>query len=65
MQARVNDAVIHYEIEGPGDAPFVTLSHSLATALELWDLQFPGVLRGEYRILRFDTRGHGSSPARP
>ena len=64
MQARVNDVVIHFEIEGPGDAPFVTLSHSLATALELWDLQLP-VLRGEYRILRFDTRGHGSSSAPP
>jgi len=62
MQARVNDVVIHYEIEGPGDAPLVTLSHSLATSLELWDLQLP-VLRGEYRILRFDTRGHGSSSA--
>jgi 3-oxoadipate enol-lactonase len=64
MQARVNDVVINYKIEGPGDAPFVTLSHSLATALELWDLQLP-VLRGKYRILRFDTRGHGSSSAPP
>ena len=64
MQARVNDVVIHYEIEGPGDAPMVTLSHSLAAALELWDLQLP-VLRGGYRILRFDTRGHGSSSAPP
>jgi len=62
MQARVNDVVIHYEIEGPGDGPVVTLSHSLATSFELWDLQLP-VLRGEYRILRFDTRGHGSSSA--
>jgi 3-oxoadipate enol-lactonase len=64
MQARVNDVVIHYEMEGPGDAPLVTLSHSLATTLELWDLQLP-VLRGAYRILRFDTRGHGSSSAPP
>jgi 3-oxoadipate enol-lactonase len=62
MQARVNDVLIHYEIDGPEDAPFVTLSHSLATALELWDLQLPA-LRGEYRILRFDTRGHGGSSA--
>jgi 3-oxoadipate enol-lactonase len=64
MHARVNDVVIHYEIEGPGDAPLVALSHSLATTLELWDLQLP-VLRGGYRILRFDTRGHGSSSAPP
>ncbi len=64
MQARVNDVVIHYEIEGPGDAPCVTLSHSLAATLDLWELQLP-VLRGEYRILRFDTRGHGGSSAPP
>ncbi len=64
MQARVNDVVINYEVEGPEDAPVVTLSHSLATTLELWDLQLP-VLRGKYRILRFDTRGHGSSSAPP
>jgi 3-oxoadipate enol-lactonase len=64
MQARVNDVVIHYKIEGPGDAPLVTLSHSLAATLELWELQLP-VLRGDYRILRFDTRGHGSSSAPP
>jgi 3-oxoadipate enol-lactonase len=64
MQARINDVVIHYEIEGTGDAPLVTLSHSLATTLEVWDMQLPA-LRGEYRILRFDTRGHGSSSAPP
>jgi 3-oxoadipate enol-lactonase len=60
MQARVKDVVIHYEIEGPGDAPFVTFSHSLATTLDMWDMQI-SALRGKYRILRLDTRGHGSS----
>lgn len=64
MQVRINDVVIHYEIEGPEDAPCVTLSHSLATTLDLWDLQLP-VLREKHRILRFDTRGHGSSSAPP
>ncbi len=64
MQVRVNDVVIHYEIEGHGDAPVVTLSHSLAATLEMWDMQLP-VLRGAYRILRFDTHGHGSSSVPP
>lgn len=64
MEARVNDVVIHYEIEGPAEAPFVTLSHSLATTLELFDMQLP-VLRDRYRVLRFDTRGHGESSAPP
>lgn len=64
MQVSVNDVVIHYEIEGPEDAPFVTLSHSLAATLDLWDLQLPA-LRDKYRVLRFDTRGHGDSSAPP
>jgi 3-oxoadipate enol-lactonase len=62
MQARIKDVVIQYELEGPEDAPCVTMSHSLASNLELWDLQLP-VLRDAYRILRFDTRGHGGSSA--
>lgn len=62
MQARVNDISIHYEIEGPVDAPVITFSHSLAAALQLWDLQLPA-LRDSYRILCFDTRGHGTSSA--
>lgn len=62
MQARINDIHIHYELEGPADAPVITFSHSLAAALQLWDPQLPE-LRNSYRLLRFDTRGHGSSSA--
>jgi len=62
MQARINDITIHYEIEGPADAPVITFSHSLAATLQLWDLQLPA-LRDSYRLLRLDTRGHGSSSA--
>lgn len=64
MQARVNDVLIHYELEGPEDAPLITMSHSLAANLEMWNVQIP-VLRDRYRILRFDTLGHGSSSAPP
>ncbi|MDR3569996.1 MAG: 3-oxoadipate enol-lactonase [Syntrophobacteraceae bacterium] len=64
MQACFNDVAIHYEIEGPEGAPFVTFSHSLASSLELWDLQVPALL-DKFRVLRFDTRGHGSSSAPP
>ena len=64
MQAGLKDVVIHYEIEGPEGAPFLTFSHSLASSLELWDLQV-GALLDKFRILRFDTRGHGSSSAPP
>gem|GEM_PF-5817343 len=30
----------HYELEGPESAPVVTLSHSMATDLSMWDLQY-------------------------
>ncbi|HYA42594.1 MAG TPA: 3-oxoadipate enol-lactonase [Syntrophobacteraceae bacterium] len=62
MKARVNEVEINYEIEGPEDAPLVTLSHSLAANIDLWKLQLPA-LRRKYRILRLDTRGHGGSSA--
>ena len=64
MQARVNDAVINFKIEGPEGAPVVTFSHSLATTLDVWEFQVPA-LRGSYRVLRFDTRGHGKSSIPP
>jgi 3-oxoadipate enol-lactonase len=40
----------------------VTLSHSLATDLSMWDPQVP-VLKSGYRVLRYDTRGHGGTDA--
>jgi 3-oxoadipate enol-lactonase len=52
----------HYELVGPHDAPTLVLSHALGTNLTLWDQQVEA-LRGSFRILRFDTRGHGKSAA--
>lgn len=62
MKAHVRDIDVYYELEGPAGAPVVALSHSLAAALEMWESQMP-VLRDSYRVLRFDTRGHGRSSA--
>lgn len=55
---------LNYLLEGPEDAPVLVLSNSLGTALEMWDDQ-ASVLRGRFRLLRYDTRGHGVSPAPP
>jgi 3-oxoadipate enol-lactonase len=52
----------HYVIDGPGQAPVLVLGPSLGTSLALFDPQV-AALAGEYRIVRFDLRGHGSSPA--
>ncbi len=62
MKIDANGITIHYELEGPESAPVVTLSHSLATDLSMWDLQAT-VLKSRYRVLRYDTRGHGGTDA--
>ena len=59
-----NTPDLNYLLEGPEDAPVLVLSNSLGTSLEMWDDQAP-VLRGRFRLLRYDTRGHGGSPAPP
>jgi 3-oxoadipate enol-lactonase len=52
---------LHHSFEGPADAPVVVLSNSLGTTLEMWDPQAAPLARG-HRVLRYDMRGHGSSP---
>lgn len=60
MKLQANGINMHYELEGPESAPVVTLSHSLATDLSMWDTQ-AAVLKSAYRVLRYDTRGHGGT----
>jgi len=60
MKVKSNGVEIHYEIEG--DGPWLTMSHSLACDLHMWDPQMP-VLVKRFKVLRFDTRGHGQSSA--
>ena len=51
---------LNYTIEGNG--PWVTMSHSLACNLSMWDEQAALLVSEGYKVLRFDTRGHGRSP---
>lgn len=62
MKIKINGIEINYEIAGEG--PWVALSHSLACNLHMWDDQM-AVLTKKYKVLRFDTRGHGQSGAPP
>lgn len=65
MPIMTRDGVaIHYTIDGPADAPVLLMSNSLGTSLEMWDPQ-ANALIDEYRVLRYDTRGHGRSSAPP
>lgn len=59
----VNGIDLHYELSGPSGAPVVAFSNSLGTTMAMWDALVPR-LRGRYRILRYDTRGHGGSGTR-
>jgi len=58
--ASLKNASLHYELDGPEGAPVVVLSNSLGTELSLWEPQVTALTR-HFRVLRYDTRGHGSS----
>ena len=60
MKTTANGIEINYVLEGPADAPVVTLSHSLAADIGMWEPQM-AALAGAYRVLRYDTRGHGGT----
>ncbi len=48
----------------PEGAPWIVLSNSLGAAAMMWEPQLAFLSR-RYRILRYDTRGHGASGAPP
>ena len=62
--ARVNGCHIHYELAGPPNAAALVLSNSLGTNFGMWDAQMPE-LHKHFRVLRYDTRGHGQSEVTP
>lgn len=63
MHARLNGVEIGYSIEGD-TGPWLVMSHSLGCTRAMWDPQMPA-LAGRYRVLRYDTRGHGQSEGPP
>ena len=54
---------IHYRLEGPETAPVLVLSNSLGTTQSMWDAQMPA-LTEHFRVLRYDTHGHGQTGKR-
>ncbi len=57
-----NGININYQIDGADNAPVLMLSNSLGTNLHMWDKQVP-VLAKRFRVVRYDTRGHGKTSA--
>jgi len=62
MKITANGISVNYTLDGPATAPVLTMSHSLATDLSMWDPTLPA-LTGRFRVLRYDTRGHGATDA--
>jgi 3-oxoadipate enol-lactonase len=60
MRINANGISINYQIDGREDAPWLILSNSLMTNLSMWDDQVAD-LKGSFRILRYDQRGHGGT----
>lgn len=56
---------LHYRIDGPAvDRPWLTFCNSLGTDMHMWDAQVQDLAQ-DFRILRYDRRGHGQSSAPP
>lgn len=58
------NARLFYRWDGPEGLPTLVLSNSLGSTLAMWDPQIREFSR-HFRVLRYDTRGHGSSDVSP
>ena len=56
----INEFATAYRFDGPEDGRVVVLSNSLMSNYDMWDWTVPA-LSDRYRVLRYDTRGHGRS----
>lgn len=61
MKISANGIDIHYVTAGEGDGDWVTLSHSIAADHTFWDAESAVLAAAGFRVLRYDTRGHGKS----
>lgn len=60
-QLETSAGVFRVALDGAEDAPALVLSNSLGTTLEMWDPQVEELSK-HFRLIRYDTRGHGGSP---
>ncbi|MGH2862543.1 MAG: 3-oxoadipate enol-lactonase [Solirubrobacteraceae bacterium] len=56
--------LLNHAARGRRDAPVVLLGGSLGTNLSMWEPQVAALSRS-HRVISFDQRGHGASPAPP
>ncbi|MET9733158.1 alpha/beta hydrolase [Streptomyces sp. NPDC006458] len=57
-------ARLHVEVHGPEKAPVVVLAHGWTCSTAFWAAQIRD-LSADHRVIAYDQRGHGRSPASP
>lgn len=62
--AETAELLLHYELSGNKQGEVLVLCNSLASNLHMWDKVVP-IFESTFRVLRFDTRGHGESSVPP
>lgn len=61
--ASINGIELHYQVDGPSDGAPILMSNSLASNLTMWDLQVEPLEMEGFKVVRYDSRGHGQSGA--
>lgn len=57
----LSNGMVHYELDGPEDAPVVVLVHGFSVPYYVWDPTFEALTEAGFRTLRFDLYGRGYS----
>ncbi len=61
MKVKINQIDVDYSVYGE-KGPWIIVSHSLGCTKEMWEPQIK-MLEKNFRVIAYDTRGHGSSGA--
>ena len=63
-EIKLGDVSFNVSVEGDDRAPALLIAHSLGSDLSQWEPQMPSLTR-RFRVIRYDSRGHGLSEPTP